>query len=209
MIHDVGLLVSLQTDPEQLRQVCEARQDQRRARFLRPRARGDRHGPPAARHRPGRAVEVPRACQLVAGYHHQPSALADSNRLLVTLVYVADTICCQSIARVQPDRRCTSSSTSWSLARRAARLDARRPHRRQPRRARQGRVDAAGVTKLTRTEYRSLTGGPTGRPRCALRPSATMAGDAHALPPLCDRVCRLQHQSPRRAAARARPARAR
>jgi len=38
----------------------------------------------------------PKNCQLVAGYHHQPSALGDGNRLLVTLVYVADTICCQS-----------------------------------------------------------------------------------------------------------------
>jgi hypothetical protein len=33
---------------------------------------------------------------MVAGYHHNPAALADQNRLLVTLVYAADTICCQS-----------------------------------------------------------------------------------------------------------------
>jgi hypothetical protein len=30
----------------------------------------------------------------VAGYHHRPVALGDQHRQLVTLVYVADTICC-------------------------------------------------------------------------------------------------------------------
>jgi HD-like signal output (HDOD) protein len=40
--------------------------------------------------------KFPRSCQLVAGHHHKPTVLADNNRLLVTLVYVADTICCQS-----------------------------------------------------------------------------------------------------------------
>jgi hypothetical protein len=32
----------------------------------------------------------------VAGYHHQPAQLADNSRLLVTLVFVADTVCCQA-----------------------------------------------------------------------------------------------------------------
>ena len=38
--------------------------------------------------------KFPRACQLVAGYHHRPATLANENRLLVTLVAVADTLCC-------------------------------------------------------------------------------------------------------------------
>src|SRR5439155_22998760 len=39
--------------------------------------------------------KFPRSCQLVAGYHHRPTTLADDARLLVTIVYAADTICCQ------------------------------------------------------------------------------------------------------------------
>ena len=38
----------------------------------------------------------PKNCQLVAGYHHQPAALGEQNKMLVMLVHVADTICCQS-----------------------------------------------------------------------------------------------------------------
>jgi hypothetical protein len=30
----------------------------------------------------------------VSGYHHRPTALSDNNRMLVTLVYIADTMCC-------------------------------------------------------------------------------------------------------------------
>jgi HD-like signal output (HDOD) protein len=40
--------------------------------------------------------KFPRSCQLVAGHHHEPAILADNNRLLVTLVFVADTLCCQA-----------------------------------------------------------------------------------------------------------------
>ena len=39
--------------------------------------------------------KFPRACQLVAGYHHKPTQLSDNNRLLVTLVFAADTLCCK------------------------------------------------------------------------------------------------------------------
>jgi hypothetical protein len=40
--------------------------------------------------------KFPRSCQLVAGYHHQPSALAGDHRTLVRLVHIADVLCCQS-----------------------------------------------------------------------------------------------------------------
>ena len=36
----------------------------------------------------------PRSCQLVAGHHHQPQALSN-DRLLVSVVYIADTIVAQ------------------------------------------------------------------------------------------------------------------
>jgi len=40
--------------------------------------------------------KFPRSCVLVASHHHNPATLSDNNRMLVTLVYVADTICCQA-----------------------------------------------------------------------------------------------------------------
>ena len=36
-----------------------------------------------------------RSCQQVAGFHHEPQNALEVHRPLVTLVYVADTICCQ------------------------------------------------------------------------------------------------------------------
>lgn len=95
MIHDVGLLISLQTAPEQLRQVCEIAKSSDRAFIdLEREVMGMDH------QQLGTCLaeqwRFPKNCQLVAGYHHQPSALGDGNRLLVSLVYVADTICCQS-----------------------------------------------------------------------------------------------------------------
>jgi hypothetical protein len=35
------------------------------------------------------------ACQNIAGFHHEPSAAAEVHRPLVTLVKIADTICCR------------------------------------------------------------------------------------------------------------------
>jgi HD-like signal output (HDOD) protein len=95
MIHDVGLLISLQTAPEQLRQVCEVAKTSDRAFIdLEREVMGMDH------QQLGTCLaeqwRFPKNCQLVAGHHHQPSALGEGNRLLVTLVYVADTICCQS-----------------------------------------------------------------------------------------------------------------
>jgi HD-like signal output (HDOD) protein len=95
MIHDVGLLISLQTAPEQLRQVCETAKTSDRAFIeLEKEIMGMDH------QQLGSCLaeqwRFPKNCQLVAGHHHQPARLGEQNRLLVTLVYVADTICCQS-----------------------------------------------------------------------------------------------------------------
>ena len=94
MIHDTGLLVSLQLFPEKTHAVCESA-----------RAGGgpfielERSAIGLDHQQLGQALaeqwKFPRSCQLVAGFHHNPVALSDSNRLLVTLVYVADTLCCQ------------------------------------------------------------------------------------------------------------------
>ncbi|MGB7158701.1 MAG: HDOD domain-containing protein [Tepidisphaeraceae bacterium] len=96
MIHDLGLLVSLQVNPEQLRAACEKAKGSGGANFceIEREVIGVDHqqlGEALAAH-----WKFPRSCQLVAGHHHQPALLSDNNRLLVTLVYVADTICCQA-----------------------------------------------------------------------------------------------------------------
>jgi HD-like signal output (HDOD) protein len=95
MIHDVGLLVELQLWPENLRKVCEtARTGSQSFCDVERAILGVDHeqlGMGLAEH-----WKFPRPVQLVAGFHHQPQTLSDSNRMLVTLVNVADTICCRS-----------------------------------------------------------------------------------------------------------------
>jgi putative nucleotidyltransferase with HDIG domain len=95
MIHDIGILVSLQTFPERLRDVCEQAKT----------TGGDfceieRQIIGVDHQQLGMGLaeqwKFPRSCQLVAGFHHQPATLAEDHRLLVTLVFIADTICCQS-----------------------------------------------------------------------------------------------------------------
>jgi HD-like signal output (HDOD) protein len=93
MIHDIGLLVQLQTSPEKLVHVCErAKTSQVPFIDLEREIMGMDHqqlGAALCEH-----WKFPRSCQLVAGYHHRPATLANENRLLVTLVAVADTLCC-------------------------------------------------------------------------------------------------------------------
>jgi HD-like signal output (HDOD) protein len=94
MIHDTGILVSLQVWPENLPQVCKKiKNGGGDFCALEQEQNGVDH------QQLGAALaelwKFPRSCQLVAGYHHRPTTLADDARLLVTLVYVADTICCQ------------------------------------------------------------------------------------------------------------------
>ncbi len=93
MIHDVGILVALQTKADQLRQVCEtAKAGEAEWCEL------ERQVMEVDHQQLGAALcehwKFPRSCQLVARYHHIPTTLHDNNRLLVTLVYVADTLCC-------------------------------------------------------------------------------------------------------------------
>jgi HD-like signal output (HDOD) protein len=95
MIHDVGMLVSLQVWPQQLRAVCEkVRTSGGDFCMIEREVFGADHQQLGAGL--AEAWKFPRSCQLVAGHHHNPAELADNNRLLVTLVFVADTLCCQS-----------------------------------------------------------------------------------------------------------------
>ena len=93
MIHDVGLLVSLQVFPEKLVETCERAKAQET-----PFCDIEQALMQMDHQQLGQTLcemwKFPRPCQLVAGYHHRPTQLSDNNRLLVTLVYTADTLCC-------------------------------------------------------------------------------------------------------------------
>lgn len=94
LIHDLGLLVALQVWPDKLRQTCDiARSGEREFCEIEREIAGADH------QQLGQALaeswKFPRSCQMVAGFHHQPTMLSDNNRLLVTLVFVADTLCAQ------------------------------------------------------------------------------------------------------------------
>ena len=94
MIHDIGLLISLQLFPEQLREVCEKTKCGGVFAELERQIIGVDHQQLGM----GLAEQwkFPRPCQLVAGYHHAPQTLVTDDRLLVSIVHVADTISCKA-----------------------------------------------------------------------------------------------------------------
>ena len=93
LIHDTGLIVSLQVWPDKIREACE-----KAKKSDKPFCDIERDVVGADHQQLGQGLaemwKFPRSCQLVAGFHHNPTLLSDKNRMLVTLVYVADTICC-------------------------------------------------------------------------------------------------------------------
>src|SRR3954452_12884537 len=98
MIHDVGMLVSLQSNPEQLKLVCQRAQQEGGTKDF---CTIEREVSGGIDHQMlGAALaeqwKFPRPCVLVAGWHHRPSQLTDANRKLVHLVHIADTMCCQA-----------------------------------------------------------------------------------------------------------------
>src|SRR5688572_18190084 len=98
MIHDIGILVSLQTAPEPTRLVCEKARLHKEGDFdfcalERQMMGGVDHQMLGARL--AEAWKFPHSCQMVAGHHHSPQALPDAQHMLVWLVFVADTICAQ------------------------------------------------------------------------------------------------------------------
>jgi HD-like signal output (HDOD) protein len=94
MIHDVGVLVSLQTWPEQLRDVCDQASLGGRFIDLEMNVIGVDH------QMLGRALaakwQFPASCQTVAGQHHAPVEIPDTSRVLVNIVHAADTLCCEA-----------------------------------------------------------------------------------------------------------------
>lgn len=95
MIHDIGILVSLQTWPEQLRAVCEKvrTSDQAFVDIEREIVGVDHEALGTAL---AERWQFPKSCQLVAGHHHEPASLTDGSRTLVGIVHIADTLCCQA-----------------------------------------------------------------------------------------------------------------
>jgi HD-like signal output (HDOD) protein len=94
MIHDLGLLVQLQTSPEKIKSVCDqAKTDTRGFCEIERDIIGVDHQQLGV----GLAElwKFPRPCQLVAGFHHSPDQLS-GDRALVNLVHVADTIVAQA-----------------------------------------------------------------------------------------------------------------
>ncbi len=95
MIHDIGLLICLQLFPEQLREVCEKTKAGGVFYELERQIIGVDHQQLGM----GLAEQwkFPRPCQLVAGYHHAPQTVpADEDRMLVSIIHVADTISCKA-----------------------------------------------------------------------------------------------------------------
>lgn len=95
IIHDIGILVALQVFPDRVSEICDrAKNTPEPFIDIEIQCLGTDH------QRLGVALceqwKFPRSCQLVAGFHHRPTAIDHNNRLLVTLVHVADTLCCQA-----------------------------------------------------------------------------------------------------------------
>lgn len=95
MIHDVGLLVSLQVWPEKLRLAC----DQTRAsarKFI----DVEREVLGVTHQQLGQALaekwNFPRSCQVVAGHHHDAAGSAEVVRQVVAVVAVADSLAAMS-----------------------------------------------------------------------------------------------------------------
>lgn len=94
LIHDIGILVWLQSKPQQFAQVCDqAKRTGGDFCQIEMQILGADHqmlGMALAE-----SWRFPRSCQMAAGYHHQPTTLAKEIRLLPGLVYVADIIACR------------------------------------------------------------------------------------------------------------------
>lgn len=95
MIHDIGILVSLQTWPERLRAVCEQAKN-----ATEPFTQIEQQMVGVDHEALGAALcerwQFPKSCQWVAGSHHRPSTGGEGSRTLVGLVYIADTLCCET-----------------------------------------------------------------------------------------------------------------
>jgi HD-like signal output (HDOD) protein len=98
MIHDVGLLAQIQLWPEKLREVCQTMSQRDISAPGETFVECERRLIGVDHEQLGRALALrwrfPRGCQNAAGSHHHPTE-RDEQGVLVGLVYVADTICCE------------------------------------------------------------------------------------------------------------------
>jgi putative nucleotidyltransferase with HDIG domain len=95
LLHDVGLLLEHQLYPEQLREICdESRAGTHAFRDLEHQRLGFDHA------QLGGAVaqrwKFPAGIAAAIRHHHDPTQAPAEQRSLAWLVYVADTVCCQS-----------------------------------------------------------------------------------------------------------------
>jgi HD-like signal output (HDOD) protein len=95
LIHDVGILISLQLYPEKLAEICQRVRDTG-ARFVdveQELLKMDHQQLGAAL---AAQWKFPRACQLAAGQHHSLPIKNHDVQQLLTLVHIADTLACQA-----------------------------------------------------------------------------------------------------------------
>lgn len=94
MIHDVGMLISMQLYPEKLREACELARKPGATDFC----GVERHLMGMDHQQLGAALceawKFPKSCQVVAGHHHAHALPSDVNRQLLSIVHVADTLVC-------------------------------------------------------------------------------------------------------------------
>ncbi len=93
LIHDVGVLVELQIWPQKLQDICRISKTSPDFCQTERQILGVDHATL------GQALtdqwHFPQHCRDAAQFHHNPSGLAEGDRKIVELVYVADTLCCQ------------------------------------------------------------------------------------------------------------------
>jgi HD-like signal output (HDOD) protein len=96
MIHDVGLLISMQLSPEKLRVACEQSAASADVDFC----ATERQLVGMDHQQLGEALceiwKFPKSCQVVAGHHHDLEIVAHDSRQLLSIVHVVDTLVCQT-----------------------------------------------------------------------------------------------------------------
>ncbi len=93
LIHDLGLLVERQAFPDQLKDIIRIASETHR-----PFCEIETEIVGADHQAMGAALaarwKFPRGLQTVLGYHHKIETLSEEHRLLPTLIYIADVLCC-------------------------------------------------------------------------------------------------------------------
>jgi HD-like signal output (HDOD) protein len=93
LIHDLGLLIERQSNPEQLAEIISiATKREKRFEAIETEVLGVDHQVLGAAL--AAKWKFPRALQSVMGYHHRVDLLSPENRFLPVVVHIADTLCC-------------------------------------------------------------------------------------------------------------------